>query len=64
MPTDVDECADDSTNNCSQRCLNNDGSYSCSCDDGYNLDDSGACQGEVMMCEDNDGNDDDCMCVV
>lgn len=35
--SDFDECADDSTNNCHAHahCINNDGSFTCKCKDGY-----------------------------
>ena len=33
---DIDECAE-STNGCTQTCINTHGSYSCSCDAGYRL---------------------------
>ena len=34
---DFDECADDSTHNCHAHahCINNDGSFTCKCKDGY-----------------------------
>ena len=49
VPADIDECADSSTNECSQHCLNHDGGFSCACDDGYNVDDNGVCRGEQII---------------
>ena len=34
---DVDECADDATNDCQQRCVNFPGGHECACDPGYAL---------------------------
>ena len=33
--TDADECANSSTNDCTQQCINTPGSYECDCYDGY-----------------------------
>ena len=35
--TDIDECANDTLNNCSPNatCTNTNGNYTCSCDTGY-----------------------------
>ncbi len=35
--TDVDECNSTSLNNCSQVCVNTEGSYTCDCEAGYRL---------------------------
>ena len=35
LSTDINECVDTSTINCSQRCINTPGSYECDCYDGY-----------------------------
>ena len=46
-PEDVDEC---STNNggCEQTCTNEEGSFQCSCDSGFTLDDDGLnCNGKI-----------------
>ena len=43
---DVDECAD-GTNGCNQHCTNTDGSYSCYCNAGYELQDNQkSCEGK------------------
>ena len=34
---DIDECADDDINNCEHDCENTDGSYTCSCVEGFLL---------------------------
>ena len=42
---DVDECVE-STDDCEHRCLNNDGSFSCTCHIGYRIDANGhTCNG-------------------
>ena len=40
ITTDINEC-DDNDSGCSQICKNTEGSYECSCNDGYELDDNG-----------------------
>jgi hypothetical protein len=41
---DVNECDDDSLNDCEGGCVNTIGSYCCTCPDGYIVND-GACDG-------------------
>ena len=46
--TDIDEC---STNPCDHTCTNTDGSFTCSCNNGYELDENGrSCNGMYIMC--------------
>ena len=46
---DIDECQEES-DNCSQICLNNDGSYTCDCNVGYELgSDQQTCSGELSI---------------
>ena len=46
---DINECLNDTVNNCDQLCNNNAGSYTCSCMIGYALDDDGiTCIGIVI----------------
>ena len=46
MNEDVNECTM-GTSNCTQLCINNIGSYTCTCNSGYNLDaDNHTCNGE------------------
>ena len=48
--SDTDECID-GTHNCSQICINTIGSFTCVCDDGYELDsDEVTCNGMYKMC--------------
>lgn len=43
---DIDECQED-TDGCSQLCINNDGSFTCSCNSGYRLkSDKKTCEGK------------------
>ena len=52
MHEDVNECTM-GTCNCTQLCINNIGSYTCTCNSGYNLDaDNHTCNGEyaIEMC--------------
>ena len=45
MHTDVDECSE-GIDRCDQNCHNAVGSYACSCDSGYSLDENGVtCNG-------------------
>ena len=45
---DIDECVD-GVNKCDQICHNNNGSYSCLCDDGFALNDDGLhCDGKIL----------------
>ena len=49
---DIDECANDN-GNCSDTCVNNVGSFKCTCPDGYALEDETQCEGEresVCVC--------------
>ena len=47
---DTDECASLDLNQCDQVCDNTEGSYSCSCDDGYTLNSDGhACDGNFDL---------------
>ena len=49
MYKDVDECVEGS-HRCSQNCSNTDGSYECSCIDGYQLEDNGhSCNGIIII---------------
>ena len=49
MHTDIDECAED-MDGCAQICTDTDGSYTCSCDSGYNLaNDSHGCDGKQSV---------------
>ena len=46
---DVDECAS-GTSECDQICHNNIGSYTCSCEGGYTLNDDGlSCDGILLL---------------
>ena len=46
---DVDECASE-IDECDQTCHNDDGSYTCSCDTGYILNDDGLfCDGKLTI---------------
>ena len=46
---DIDECSD-GTDDCSQTCLNTDGSFTCECTSGYTLDDDGtSCNGMYKL---------------
>ena len=48
--SDIDECSA-GTDNCSQLCINTIGSFTCDCDDGYELDtDDVTCNGMYKMC--------------
>ena len=43
---DIDECANDTMNNCEQRCINTQGSFLCACGTGYELNNDGmTCSG-------------------
>ena len=47
---DIDECSEDS-DGCAQNCANTVGSYTCSCNTGYNLASDGrSCTGETLPC--------------
>ena len=49
--TDVDECEEGGANDCQQLCDNTEGSYVCSCTDGFTLADSSNCTGTgCIMC--------------
>ena len=46
---DIDECTAD-THNCDQVCLDHDGTFSCSCNSGYELDGDGTtCNGMMTL---------------
>ena len=48
LPTDIDECSE-GISECSQLCINTIGSYSCSCQNGYQLDsDNHTCLGKII----------------
>ena len=48
--SDMDECID-GTHNCAQICINTIGSFTCDCDDGYELDsDEVMCNGMYKTC--------------
>ena len=45
---DIDECKNNSLNQCEQECVNNPGSYSCKCKSGFKLNSNGfACDGKL-----------------
>ena len=45
--SDIDECTEDP---CDHNCTNTDGSFTCSCNNGYELDDNGrSCNGMYIM---------------
>lgn len=47
-PVDIDECQEE-RDNCAQICLNNNGSYTCNCNLGYQLEpDQRSCMGEYL----------------
>ena len=47
---DFDECASENSNGCQQNCSNTEGSYTCSCNVGYTLDEDGyTCNGEICI---------------
>ena len=43
--SDIDECSSDTTHNCEQVCVNSEGSYTCSCNDGFTL------QSDLQSCQ-------------
>ena len=46
LNVDIDECGEEGTSNCTQICNNEDGGYSCTCIDGYQIDsDNRTCKG-------------------
>ena len=46
---DNNECSSNATNNCEQTCINNDGSYTCHCRTGYQLNSDGmTCTGKEI----------------
>ena len=48
IQTDINECGE--VNDCQQTCMNTEGSYSCSCDEGFSLADDGrTCTGNIIM---------------
>ncbi|XP_062710515.1 uncharacterized protein LOC109404745 isoform X2 [Aedes albopictus] len=51
---DIDECLLPSTNNCQQKCVNTEGSYTCQCNSGYEKNDLGQCI-DVNECLGNNG---------
>ena len=48
--SDIDECANDTENNCHENalCKNNNGSYSCNCTNGY-IGDGHNCTGKIIL---------------
>ena len=47
---DFDECASENSNGCQQNCSNTEGSYTCSCNVGYTLDEDGyTCNGKICI---------------
>ena len=47
---DVDECAE-GVHDCDQECINNAGSFTCSCANGYELAEDGyTCNGKTVYC--------------
>ena len=53
--SDIDECAE-GTDGCAQICVNEDGSYSCSCQSGYQLASDGRGCTDIDECADNMDN--------
>ena len=46
LPLDLDECLEDNSD-CDHVCINEDGSYHCECNDGFQLDDDNrGCSGK------------------
>ena len=51
LQLDVDECSQ-GTNHCHQKCVNINGSYTCACREGHNLNSDGySCTGKELLCE-------------
>ena len=47
--SDVDECQNNSSNNCEQLCVNFPASFFCDCGEGYELNDDGrSCDGKIF----------------
>ena len=45
---DIDECANRNDNDCNQLCLNTNGSFTCNCSSGYQLNSDGrTCDGNI-----------------
>ena len=52
---DIDECTDGS-NKCSQKCVNEEGTYHCECNTGYLLDQNGLnCNGKLHCHNEGEG---------
>ena len=50
LSVDINECASDAANNCQQVCHNSEGSYTCECNSGYELEENGyTCEGTVQV---------------
>ena len=48
LTVDEDECRGTAYNNCEQQCVNSVGSFTCTCNTGYVLDDNGySCSGKL-----------------
>ena len=45
--SDIDECTEDA---CDHNCTNTDGSFTCSCNNGYELDDNGRSCNGMYIC--------------
>ena len=45
--TDINECAEFSP--CEQKCVNVEGSFECSCNDGFDFKEDSTCQGTVLQ---------------
>ena len=51
FPTDLDECVSSEFNDCSDICINTNGSYSCDCSEGFSLNiDGKTCTGISIFC--------------
>ncbi len=48
LPADIDECRS-SNGGCSQTCTNTEGSFDCSCDSGFMLQDGITCEGNLSL---------------
>ena len=49
-PVDINECADEGSNDCSHRCVNSVGSFHCGCNIGFVLQEDGyTCNGKIVL---------------
>ena len=51
---DINECADNDTNQCEMNCVNTEGSYVCSCNKGYEIAEDGFSCNDINECETGD----------